>query len=602
VIRKYHKLFTAKKLVYPAAVIFIDTETTTIETWQKQHRPELIVGVAEFHRLNKDLIVTESDLLVFTHVFDLWVWISNIIPTTKDLTIYAHNWSFDFPVIDGLSEMDGLGYKIESIIDGCPPVIINFIRAGHKVRFIDSMNYFKSSLAEMGNTLGIAKGFVKFNNRYSNRLIKYCKRDVVILRESMFSLFRYLKDNDLSRLTHTVSSLALSIYIRKFLKQPIYIDADEKRTKVGRDSYYGGRTEAFKIGKFEGPFYLIDVNSQYPFWMSAIKYPYKTIAHYKHVSIRDLEGLLDRYAITADVEIDTDVSAYPRKLNGRTCFPVGTFRTVLSTPEVRYALAHNHIKKVYSALVHEHDFLFKEYVEYFYNQRMKNKKAGNEQWQQFDKLLLNTLYGKFGQTYKEWVKSPLAPRGYPHTRHTFDADTNKNIYIMELNGEVYMATTDTESRDSFPAIAAHVTAAGRIQIQETIDFIGKDNVYYCDTDSLLLNYRGYDKIKKFLDDNVLGCWGMEDDFADIDIKGCKDYRFGQVKKIKGVKHNAEQIAPGVYEQLQFATLRGIIRSESTDSPMISHMTKTLTRKYYKGHVLENGDVSPFVLIDGELSA
>ena len=599
-IRKYHKLFTAKKLLYPGAVIFIDTETTTIEGWQKVHRPELIVGVAEFHRLNKELDIIESDLLVFTKVHDLWVWISNIIPTTKDLTIYAHNWSFDFPVIDGLTEMEGLGYKIESIIDGCPPIIINFIRAGHKVRYIDSMNYFKSSLAEMGVTLGINKLEVKFDNRLTSKLLTYCKRDVVILRESIFSLFRYLKDNDLSRLTHTVSSLALTIYIRKFLKQPIYIDANEHRTKVGRDSYYGGRTEAFRIGKFEGPFYLIDVNSQYPFWMSAIKYPYKTIAHYKKVNIADLEGLLDRYAVTADVEINTNVSAYPKKLNGRTCFPIGTFRTCLSTPEVRYALGAGHITRVHSIVVHEHDFLFKGYVEYFYGQRMKNRANGNEQWQLFDKYLLNTLYGKFGQTYKEWVPHPIEPRGHPHTRHVFDADTNTNIYIMEINGEVYRATTDVESRDSYPAIAAHVTAAGRIQIQETIDFIGKDHVYYCDTDSLLLDYYGYHKMKKYLNQTVLGCWGMEDDFPDIEIKGCKDYRFGQRKKIKGVKHSAEQIAPGVYEQLQFATLRGIIRSESTDSPMISYMTKTLTRKYYKGYVGKDGFVSPFVLNNGEM--
>lgn len=599
-IRKYHKLFTAKKLLYPTAVIFIDTETTTIEHWQKQHRPELIVGVAEFHRLTDKLEIIESDRIVFRKTFDLWVWISNIIPTTKELVIYAHNWSYDFPVINGLMYMQGLGYEMNSIVDGCPPVIINFFRNDHKIRYIDSMNYFKSSLAEMGVTLGIAKGEVKFDNRFSNTLVKYCKRDVVILRESMFSLMRYLKDNDLSRLTHTVSSLALSIFVRKFLKRPIYIDADTKRTDVGRRSYFGGRTEAFRIGKFEGPFYLVDVNSQYPFWMKSIKFPYKTVAHYKKVTVDEVISTIDRYSVTVDCDLDTDIPAYPMKINGRTCFPIGTFRTCLSTPEIRYAASHDHIKKIHSVVIHEQDYLFKDYVEYFYNQRITNKKAGNGQWQLFDKYLMNTLYGKFGQTHKEWVECDLPPKGHPHTRHTIDADTGKKIYIMELNNKVYIATTDTESRDSYPAIAAHVTAAGRIMIQETIDFIGKDHVYYCDTDSLLLDYKGYAKIKRYLNDTVLGCWGMEDDFADIEIKGCKDYQFGGRLKIKGVKHNAEQVAPGVYEQLQFATLRGIIRSESVDSPMISYTTKNLSRKYYKGVVGPDGVVSPFKLVDGEI--
>jgi hypothetical protein len=462
------------------------------------------------------------------------------------------------------------------------------------------MNYFQSSLREMGDVIGAEKGSVKFDNTYSEKLAKYCRRDVIILRESMLGLMRYLMNNDLSRLTHTISSLALSTYIRKFNKTKIYIDGNEERSDVGRKSYFGGRTEAFRIGKYQGPFYLIDINSQYPFIMQTGFFPCKTLSHYKRVNIDDLVDVLDRFVVTAVVDIDTEIPAYPVKIDNRTCFPVGTFTTNLSTPEVNYALNHGHIIKVHSIMLYEKARLFYDYVNHFYNARLENKAAGNEVWQTFDKYFMNTLYGKFGQAHREWELSDIEPRGFPHTENLIDHDTGKNIYIMELNNQVFISNKDTEARDSFPAIAAHVTAGGRIMLQQTMDFVGMENVFYGDTDSLLLNQQGYDKIKSNVDDKRLGAWKLEDTFDEIEIFGAKDYRFGDREKHKGVRHHAPEIKPGVYSQLQFATLRGVIISRDTTSPIIRNTTKTLHRIYKKGRIQSDGKVVPFRLANGKI--
>lgn len=600
--RKNHILTTARLLQYPQTMVFLDTETTTILPWQSIHRPQLIVGHAHYVVLNPDLEVIKIHEFTFRKVFDLWYWLEKIMMGCKELFIYAHNWSFDFPEIDANTHMQGLGYELKSIVDGCPPIILNYQLGAQKVRFIDTMNYFKSSVREMGKVIGAEKGEVKFDNRYSEKLLKYCRRDVIIIRESMLGLIRYLKDNDLCKLTHTISSLALSTFVRKFSKTKIYIDGNEERSQIGRESYYGGRTEAFWIGNFKGPLYSIDINSQYPFIMQTGLFPYKTIANYKRVNIDDLIDVLGRYSVTAVVDLETEIPAYPKTINKRTCFPTGSFTANLSTSEIHYAINNDHITKVHSIMIYEQDRLFYDYVNYFYEAKARYKKTGNKVWYWLAKYMLNTLYGKFGQSHKEWELTEITPKGFPHTEVELDYDTGNRIHIMEINNQVFMSIKNSEARDSFPAIAAHVTAGARMMVQLTIDFVGRENVYYCDTDSLLLNQAGYDKIKKNIDTYRLGAWGFEDKYDDVTIYGPKDYIFGDKEKHKGVRHQAPEIRPGVYSQLQFATLKGVILSKDMSSPIIRNTTKHLKRIYKKGYVEPNGSVTPFRLVGGKLLA
>jgi hypothetical protein len=594
--RNNHKICVSKKLKFPRACVFLDTETTTIQEDEKEHRPKLVFGAAEFIVLDDEINIISYERQSFQVREDFWVKFYSFLSSEQIIHVYAHNWSFDFPVLNGLEVLPALGFKLTHQVTDCPPLILTFEGGRYKIKIVDTLNYYRSSLAEMGRSLGIQKLDMPDTSMYSEQLERYCLIDVEILRESMLSLMRFLHDNDICMLKYTLSSISLCSFIRKFSNQDIYIDADEKINEFGRKSYFGGRTEAFFIGRSEQEFYLIDVNSQYPYIMLNNVMPYKTVSIYNHLSIFDLTQLINAHSVTAEVLIDTDIAAYPYKINHRTCFPLGRFRTFLSTAEVEYALFHNHIRKVYRVVVYQHDYIFRKYVEYFYDLRKKYKKEGNEAWQKLCKILMNSLYGKFGQQAKEWEATDFEPKGFPHTEYIIDAQTGERFYIREVDNVVYICVKKTESNDSFPAIAAHVTAAARIMIQETIDKIGQENVYYCDTDSLLITHQGYHRIKDQLSETELGKWKVEDEYDFVDIRGLKDYQFESTSKIKGVGKKATQIGKNQYVQIQFASLAGVIQSRVVNAPLLRRITKTLRREYMKGTIHPDGRVVPFILL------
>lgn len=620
--RKFHKMALARSLIYPPRCVFLDTETTTLQDDELEHRPKLIYGFAEYIELDKHLTASEIDGKEFLTVKSFWDWLEPKFNQPVDLWIFAHNWGFDFPVINGFNQMVEKGYELISIVDGCPPVILRYRKEKSIVIFIDTLNFFKSSLAQMGKAIGLEKMEIEFDGKVTPKLKEYCQRDVEILRRSMLELMSYLKTNKLCKLNHTISSLALNTYNRNFQPCPIYIDGqgdidnpdttinrgvsmagltpENDRSEYARKSYFGGRTEAFKLGEFEGPFYLIDVNSQYPFVMRNSKFPYKTIGRYKHVNLPELTAVIREHCVIAHVQISTDKPVFPVYLNKRTCFPIGRYEAYLTTPEIAYGLDHDMIEKVHSYILYEAEFLFRDYVDYFYQQKAKYKQSGNLSWSILAKYMLNTLYGKFAQTYKKWEKTDMKATGTPHTGFYYDYDKGIREYTMELNGQVFAARHGGESRDSFPAISSHVTAGGRLIIQRMIDYLGIKNVFYCDTDSLLINQTGMDLMENKTDQWALGAWSLDAEYENINIRGCKDYKFDNKERIKGIKAGAERVEQNIYRQLQFASLSGVIRSKIIDSPLIKRIHKQLKREYMKGYVSDSGIITPFVLDDGEI--
>ena len=79
------------------------------------------------------------------------------------------------------------------------------------------------------------------------------------------------------------------------------------------------------------------------------------------------------------------------------------------------------------------------------------------------------------------------------------------------------------------------------------------------------------------------------------MHGAKDYVVDGAAKIKGVRRNAQEISPGVFEQDRWRGLAGALRDGDVLHPKITRVRKRLSRKYLKGEVSPGGQVQPYRL-------
>lgn len=535
------------------------------------------------------------------HYFDncesFWRFVGDHSKPKQRLWIIARNLVFDFTVLKGWRHLTAAGYKLKFFHNKGACTIISVRKKGSALVLLDSMNWFVESLAKTGDRIGIPKKQIDFATCSQAELSDYCRNDVHIEVENFKLFIRFLEERHVARLCYTRGSTAMSAYLLSHYAEKIYIHNNAQAIRLERGAYFGGRVECFFLGSLNSEkYHVVDVNSLYPTVMRNNAYPVKYLKIKRGVTLKIIEKALVRNAVVAKVLIETAEPAYPVR-RGRLVFPVGLFWTTLCTPELKYALARGHIRKIETMVTYDKANIFKSYVDKFYSLRLEFRSQGVAEYEELCKKMLNSLYGKFGQKGENWEKIGDCPGEYDREELVFNMSGRRVTKMRYLMGEIFMMVGTDESFDSFPAIAAHVTAYGRMFLWGLMNRVGRGNYFYCDTDSLIINEFGLKRLARLISQAGLGGLKIEESCDHVMIRGLKDYATASKVVTKGIRKNAVQIADGVYQQELWPGFRGLLRSGHSDVYAVKTVTKHLTREYLKGTVTPDGSIVPLLYAD-----
>jgi hypothetical protein len=575
--------------------IWTDTETAPVKQPDGSDYHYLMFGYGAYARTVRPNEWTRPLWARYQTVNEYWDWVEDRLHGKSRLYMFAHNWAFDAPVLDTFNVLPERGWKLTGSIIQSPPVILKWRRGPHTIQMVDTLNIWRVPLKKLGESIGLPKLTMPDYGAPEADWNAYGKRDVEIIMQACQQWWSFLIDNDLGGFASTLAAQAFRTFRHRFMTNTILIDDNVDALNLAREALHGGRTECFYIGVCPVTVTKLDINSQYPAIMRREVMPAKLIGHYKRVTMHELIKWSTRYCLVAQVQVHTNQPAYAVVHDKRLIFPTGEFVTVLCTPEIEYALLHGHIIKVFDVSVYEPKLLFKEYVNWMHQYRQRCRESGDEVAAINAKLLMNSLYGKFAQKGLIYKKIDDTDDTEIKVWVELDVETNTVYHLRQYGGIIEQLEQETESRDSHPAIAAHITAHARMQLWGLIQMAGRGNVFYCDTDSIWVNETGAKRLKYFLDATALGKLKVEGVHDDVIIHGPKDYLIDGHARIKGIRKNAKQIGPNTFEQDKFTTLVGLLRIGQLSAPVVTRLTKRLRREYTKGIVDALGNVSPLSL-------
>lgn len=593
--RPAHKIAGEKSLAMPRHLLFFDTETRMEKGKDGSTKHRLKLGWACYWQRAYGRHSDVEEWRDFARAEPFWQFVFSKAVDKVKLWCIARNIGFDFTVTQGWKYLKAAGYKLRFFYCSGTTTIISVAKPGSSIVLLDSMNWFVESLEKTGERIGIPKLHVDFDTVTDSVLSVYCHNDVKIELENFRLFIRFLEDNKISRLCYTRGSTAMAAYLFRHYNEPIWIHNNGEAIDLERQAYKGGRVECFRLGEFkDGPYTVVDVNSLYPFVMRAYDYPCKYLRQERYPTTTELFDYLREYAVVAKVVIQTQEPLYAVR-GQRTFFPIGVFGTTLCTPELLYAVREGHIVSVERVVLYEKADLFRSFVDAFYAMRLRFKREGVDEYVELCKKILNSLYGKFGQKAEEWHKVADCPDEEDHYEYLIDADKPGMKHLRYIMGQCFERVRTGESFDSFPAIAAHVTAYGRLVLWSLMKRAGKGNYYYCDTDSLIVNATGLRHLRSEMSATELGKLKSVETMNRMAIYGLKDYETESKIVTKGIRKNAEKLAEGVYRQERWPSIQGMLRSGKGDVYTVEQTVKHLSRTYMKGTVLPDGEVIPFTL-------
>ncbi len=585
------------------------------------------------------------------NVFDFWKELCSFAQYKTTTYCYAHNMGYDMIATSAIPILEDSGFRLQSFFEKGGTIIYHFtyheydeneepIKDKTKtVVLLSSTNFYSDTLANIAKVFGLEKIDIKkeygedYNNITLENSIIYCKQDVKVLQTAMEELFKFIKNEDLGCMGKTAASQSFNAFKHRFMTHNIYVHTNEKAINLERKSYYGGRVECFKIGEMKNnDYYYIDVNSMYPYVMANFRYPTRLLSYQKYNSLCDIKlSINEGQGVIAYVKVKIDKPYFPLRKDKKLIFPIGEFWTYLATPELEFAIKHNLIINVGECSYYHMEPIFKSFVDYFYNKRLDAKKIGDKIHDYLFKLMMNCLYGKFGQLKENWEPVSFAP---PHAISNFienDFDTGEEKHVKELGGTRFEKIgEDSEAFNSFPAVASHVTSQARIHLLNHILTAEIENVYYMDTDSLMINKTGYINLKDTLNESILGKMKLEDHAVYMKINAPKDYIFDgdkkRLEKRKGISRDARLLTDEEYityinkKRKQLSKIKFnefMIQHKREELTMNMQWCKTstfinegdisqfhninrvknLSRKYNKGIVWSDGSVTPFMIMD-----
>jgi hypothetical protein len=551
---------------------------------------------------------------------NFWALLNQFTAVNYTTWVIAHNILFDM-IVTGLPEKfeqsqlvvewprskrtrednncDNAHCRTLCVLDSPPTIIAaKYVPTGGRIVFVDTLNYFPVTLADLGRAVGIPKMDMPNFSASDSDWYRYCENDCEILFRAFTELIHWVKDKDMGMFRYTAPSQAMSAYRHRFMQSQILIHDNQQAKTLERRGYFGGRTEVFRIGQVDKIVHQYDVNSLFPYVMQYGMFPCKLqyIVTREQYEVDNMPE--DPRSTLAEVEIETNSPIYPLRTEEKIVYPIGRFRTVLCGAELQHAFSHHDIRSVRSFCVYQLDVLFQRWVDELWLLRKGYKSDGNYLYAEFAKRLMNSLYGKFGQRSSQWQNVPKRIAAIPWSQWTErDLITGDRTCYRSFGWTVQRMTNREEIDGTFVAISAFITSAARMYMNLLRWIAGSSNVYYQGVDSLVVTTEGREYLERAgrIDNDTLGLLRHEITTNNGEIVGCNDYLLGTKLVISGRAFDHRQLDGGQIKQRAFYAASRMFNGTAMDSVTEDWRTWSRSGQYKKGTVQPDGWVDPLVI-------
>lgn len=277
------------------------------------------------------------------------------------------------------------------------------------------------------------------------------------------------------QLKSTFSASALSV-LKASIIQPLPTHKlNQWANDVCRNAYHGGRVEVFQ----HTPTELLsehDVTSSYP-WSMTQDLPLELLGWGEpNIYAQDIMSVIHA-TVTVPQQAVPPLPYVP--VTGGLFFPVGRWSGWFTGVELRYAIEQCGVNATFhEAINYTRGRPFADFV----NKVFADKQQATGARREFDKLVLNGCYGKFGQKPESKTLTVFGSR-----EEAIDwerSNSHRSPEKVSLDGTALSVKTYRWPKQTHYALASHVTAYSRMLLHQHLVRAQNNALSYCDTDSI----------------------------------------------------------------------------------------------------------------------
>lgn len=506
-----HYVKPAGKTTTPGLVISVDTETRAIDRGSmrvEQLRVWDLRADYRRHRRRQGEVVQEAG----STAEELAETIDKVASTAESCWIYAHNVAFDMSVTRLPELLTGLGWELSPRFgltrSGMWCVLHKGRRAKHRspadiaagrsrdgvswlhtITIADSGSIFPAPLEELAQHTGMIKPPLPDGDDSEEAWHERCRADTEILARLLLDFMDWWETADLGHWSVTGPALAMQSYRRTLTPKQLVIDHNDEIVDFERAAVYGGRRDVFQVGSLPaGRYGEIDYIAAYPTIAAECPLPARMACpvtdQHRQLAMRGKVPL----GMLAEVTITTDTPRWPCRVDGRVFYPVGTFRTVLASPDIQAAADAHALAAVHDGYLYTLSGHLRTWARWITRLARAAEGAVPGCVKVWAKAAGRYVIGKMAQ--KGWSTQPWVGEdtdGWSVT-NTIGLSSGITGTITGLAGQFYLSWQDKRGEHERPAILAFVEAHVRVRLGRVITSRYGPAVKQCDTDGIMVSY------------------------------------------------------------------------------------------------------------------
>jgi len=344
------------------------------------------------------------------------------------------------------------------------------------------------------------KGYNKFSEKYNdysstfkgkewnlkNELVNYCEQDVISLHQviTKFSGEIYQKFKINISIYPTLPSIAFAIYRSIFMPKetiPILMGGIYNDIK---EAFYGGFVDVYKVSGENVNGY--DVNSLYPSSMRNCGVPVGKPIFFTGDPLIKFSKFFGFAFVEVQAPLNLKNPILPYKMTNKngstsTINAVGTWEGWYFSEEIKNAEKYGYKFKIIRGYQFQQKKIFTKYVQELYD--IKCNVTPDNPWYTIAKLLLNSLFGRFGMDPEMFIAELMDDVDFDklHEKGTFKIKDRVELGVKSL--VIYEDTGKVANPNISIAVSAAISSFSRIHMTH---FISKysDSICYIDTDGI----------------------------------------------------------------------------------------------------------------------
>ena len=484
----------------------------------------------------------------FTDAGQFWRWVTSYCFTHGRTTLAFHHAAYDLGLLNAFTWLPALGWDLVWCNLDRDVSVVTWRGPGGTLVVWDTYTWTGQALETLAPMTGIMKPKLPADDDSAEAWLARCTADVRITAAVVRQLLAFIRAEHLGNWQPSGAGMGHTAWRHRFYEHKVLVHDDADALAAEREAMHAGRAEAWWHGRpTGGPFTEWDMAMSYPAIAAECLVPAKLWDHDVKPSRRVHEWALEHFRVLARVDVRIPVPCVPARLDGRVCWPVGQFSTVLWDNELALVRQSGGHYRVHEQWRYTRKPVLASWAAWSIAQCLLEPPAISLVAKTWVKHQSRAVIGRMGLRTPSW--EPYCRNwitGY--TGLSFLHEEGRDVArLMHVGTHVWREGPRAEAQQSVPQITSWIMAEARARLWAATLAAGQDHVLHVDTDSVICDAVGSAALERAVASGLPGHWRRKETWPRLDVTGPRHYAAPGRRQVPGVPRRAEQAAPGVYE-------------------------------------------------------